>query len=871
MNPLELAARAARRVQHLLRRSRTEREMDEEMRLHLELEIDERVRSGLSPGEARRTALRDFGGVERYKEEARTARGVRPIEDLAQDMRYALRVLRKSPVFTVVAVLTLGIGIGATTAVFSAVNAIVLRPPPVRDPAALFIVAETWPSGQRSIQTSMGYHLYPFAHYRDVRDATASVFTGLAGFRYGTVSLREGDDARPLSSAAVSANYFDVLGVRMRLGRAFSDTTSRGASPREVVLSHDLWHNAFASDSAIVGRTLHVDSRPLTIVGVAPAGFVGTLSGLAVDVWLPTTSGSVTMVGRLRPELTAEQALAALNAIAPNIPSEEAWRQATRMQLDPMTGPPAMARGAVIGFMGMLFSTAAFVLLIAAANIAGMFIARAAHRRQEIAVRLALGAGRGRLVRQLATESLILCVAGGVAGVLLANWMMLAMPALDLPISARTVLDLRLDLKVLAVAAAVSIFAGLAAGLTPALQSTRLDLLAGLRSLGAVPLRLGRARGAFVTAQLALALVLLLTAGLFVRAAQRALRIDPGLDAANVVVAEVAVSPHGYDAARGKAFFATLKARLQARPEIESVTLAQWTPLAMSHNGEGVQLPDGDRVPVTWGVADESYLETMRIPLVAGRGFRAFDVDGAAPVVIVNETLARRVAPDGLAVGRQVRFVNTTREILGVVRDGKYRSLDESPTAYAFLPVAQHYTARQVVHARARGDLASVLAAIREEVSALDPNIALEKTGALEEQLAIYSLPQRFAAWSVGAFGAFGLMLAAIGVYGVIAYQVAQRTRELGIRMALGAGKRDVIGTVLRPGLLLIGLALVIGLPLALATGRLASGFLYGVGVADPVTYLVVPVMFAAVALLASYLPARRAARVDPMVSLRAE
>lgn len=866
-----LLSRLARRVRYLFRRSDGEREMDEEMRLHLELEIEERIRNGLTPDEARRTALVDFGGVERHKEDARTARGVRPFEELAQDSRYAVRVLRKSPGFTVATLLIVAVGVAATTAVVSAVNALLLRPPPVSDPDRLYVLAEVWAGGERSWETNMGQYMYRYAHYRDVREATTTVFAGLAGFRYGTVALRTESGARTMSSVAVTQNYFQVLGLRPALGRLFSDTTEGATDAQEVVLSHDLWQSEFSGDSAIVGRTLFIDSQVCTVVGVAPRGFSGTMVGLVGDLWRPTVNATLTLFGRLRPGLSKEQAVAALSAIGPHLPADHPEQKIVRMTLDPMTGPPAMARGAVAGFLGMLFLVTALVLLIVTANVAGMFLARGAYRRQEIGVRLALGAGRGRLIRQLLTESLVLCSIGGTAGILLAHWLVRLIPAADLPIGPRTSLDLRTDSLVLFAAFAITLAAGVVAGLTPALQSTRVDLLSALRGTNAgQPRSLGRSRGIFVVAQLAMSCIVLVTAGLFVRALQRGVNIDRGLDARNVVVAEINLGPHGYDAGRGRAFYAQLMSRLAARSEIASVALGEWTPLSLSHNGEGIGRPDGGRIAVTWGVAGKGYIETMRIPMVAGRTFDDSDTPSGAPVAIVNETLGRALWPGQSAIGQSLRL-NGVRQVVGVMRDGKYRELGEEPTAFAFIPLSQRHSSRVTIHARVRGDEAAGLAAIRAEVAALDPNVALEKVGSLEKQLELYVLPQRFAAWCVGAFGVLGLALAALGIYGVIAYNASQRAREFGIRLALGAHQMDIVSTVLLPGLKAIAVALALGLPAALAIGRVARRFLYGVSAADPVTLATVPLVLGVVALLASYLPARRAARIDPMISLRTD
>jgi predicted permease len=859
-----------RRLRYLFRRGAVEREMDDEMRLHIELEAAERVRQGMLPDEAYRTARVDFGGVERYKEEGRSARGVRPLEDLAQDVAYTARVLRKSPVFTTTSVLILGIGMAATTAVFSVANAILLRTLPVPEPRRLFVLAERWENGQSSTTTNLAQPMYPYSHYREVREATGGVFDGLAGYRYGSVAMRHGDGARSMSSLAVTANYFHTLRLRPALGRLFSDTLERADGAEEVVISHALWQAEFAGDSTLIGRPLFIDSRAAVIVGVAPEGFMGTMNGLLADLWLRSTDGLFTMFGRLTSGLSVPRARLALEVARGRLVPGEPWQRVTQLTLDPMVGVPVMSRGVASGFMGLLLVTAGIVLAIAASNVAGMLLARATHRRREIAIRLALGASRGRLVRQLLTESISLCILGGVVGLVMAWWLVTAMPAIQPPINVRTALEPKIDAMVLAVSFVVALFTGTAAGLAPALQSTRFDLLAGLRDARGPTRRRRRSRAAFVVAQLAMSIVLLSVAGLFVRAVERSQVMALGLDARGVVVAELDLGPHGYDRVRGWAFYDELTRRLAARPELVAVGLGIRTPLSLGHSGEILRAPDGRQVQLTYGIAGPGYLETVGIDLVAGRSFSDRDGSGAPAVIVVNETLARRFWPGATAVGQRLEF-NGIREVIGVARDGKYRTPDEAPAAYAFVPFSQSYTPRMAVHARARLDEAVTLRAIREEVEALDANIALEKVGTLTGQLAIYSLPHRVAAACIGIFGLIGVVLAALGIHGVIAYHVAQQTREFSIRLALGATGGLIARSVLREGMVLVGMGLLVGVPASLAVGRLARSLLFGVPAGDPLTLAVVSAVLGIVALLAGSIPARRAARVDPMSALRAD
>ncbi|HEY4305499.1 MAG TPA: ABC transporter permease [Gemmatimonadaceae bacterium] len=871
MMMLDTVRRATRRARTLFGRGIVEREMADEMAMHLDLEIEDRIRRGMDPVEARRTALVDFGGVERFKDEGRAARGGQIVDDLAQDGRYALRVLRNSPAFTLTSVFTVAIGVAATTAVLGGANALLFRAPPVVNPERLVVVSEVWKGGDKSWETSMGQYMYRYAHYLDLRDATTSVFDGLAGYRYGSVAMRFGDDARSVSSLAVTSDYFDVLGLHPSLGRFFAATARGTAVEPQVVLNHDFWMKEFGSDTSIVGKSIFVDGRAFAVVGVASEGFAGTMIGLVGDVFISTSDGSLAMIGRLAPSISRDRATAMLTAIGQNLSIDIPAQRIARMTLDPLTGPPAMARAPVIGFVGILMATAALVLLIVAANIAGMFLARAAHRRREIAIRLALGAARGRVVRQLLTESVVLCLAGGVVGVMLATWLTHLASAVDVPFAPHTSFDAHPDARVFVISFVAALTVAIIAGLTPALQSTRIDLLTTLRGLvGQNAVGTKRARSAFVVAQLAMALVLLLTAGLFARAVQRSIVLDRGIDGHDVVTAEITVGAHGYDRERGEAFYAELIERLRARPEIASVAIGEWTPLSVSSMGQGINTTDGRRVAVTWGVATNGFTETMRVPLVSGRTLAASDTRTSNPVVLVNETLARAMWPGLSPIGQQLKLEGM-REVVGVIHDGKYRRLDEAPTSYALIPFSQRFAERATIYARARGESSAAMAAVRAEIGALDRNIALERAGVVDEQLELYTLPQRVAAWSVGVFGVFGLVLAALGIYGMIAYSAAQRMKELGIRSALGAQSRDLVRELLKPAVRAVVMSMLFGLPLAFAIARVSRRFLFGVGALDQATFAIVPVGLASIALVASYIPARRAARVDPIVSLRAD
>jgi len=889
--------RIGRRWRALAHRDALEHDVDDEMRFHLEQEIASLVARGVDPTEARRQAYAAFGRPEAHKETARDLTGVRWLEDLARDARYAIQGLKRRPGFAFTTVLTLALGISATTVVFSAVDALFLRRLPVQAPDRLFVISEQWKNGVPS--TDAATPVYPYQHYMDLAEASQSIFSDVAATSLTVSSVRLNGYATDLTAWVVSSNYFNTLGVHPALGRFFAHADERTAgAPPEAVISEELWQRQFNSDPAIIGRTLFADSRALTIVGVAPPEFRGTLEGVLGDLWLPAgvmRNGAsapgdsarqrlddpfVMVFGRLRPGVTPQRAQAALTAIGQHLPPAAAQRSARirSIQLDPLSGMPAMMRGSITIFMATLMATAAFVLLIALANVAGMLLARGTYRTREFAMRLALGASRGRLTRQLLTETVILCGLGAAGGILLARAVFAAMPGMIPPVPVHVAFDIRLDPVVLAFTTAIAVVSGVLAGLTPALNATRVDVLSGLR--GSPQGQSGKVSGTrdvFVVAQLALSVVLLVAAGLFTRALDRGLRVNTGFDAHAVVAARVDLESHTYDDAHARAFFAQLLARLRARPEIADASLGWWTPLSNNNNGErvylpGEQAPDGKSIGLGYGVVDADYLHMMRTPMVLGRGLLATDDQGAPPVLVINQTAAHKLWPGESPIGQFIKLGNVEREVVGVARDGKYRSLDEEPTAYAFIPYLQRFNTRHyTIYARARGDSSTVVLAMRQELAALDPNVALEAPGPLSGQLAFYLFPQQMGAIVIGIFGCVGLLLALVGIYGVISYHVGQRLREFGIRLALGAGRGGLIALVLGRGAKLIGVGVAVGAALGLMLGFAARSFLYGVDAYDPLTFVGVSVALAAVALVATYLPARRAATVDPMYSLRME
>ncbi|HEX8211214.1 MAG TPA: ABC transporter permease [Longimicrobium sp.] len=803
--------------------------------------------------------------------------------DIARELRLAGRSLLRSRLFALVSIATIALGIGATTTVFSLVNALLLRPLPIAEPGRVVGVQETL-RGMRSM--SMGYSAVSYPRYVAYREASAGIFSGLAAQRYEEMSLRATGQAQVLTGVVASGNYWEVLGVRPALGRFF---TGPDEKEQLAVISHHLWQTRFGGDPGVVGRTVHLDSRPLSVVGVAPKEFGGTLVGGVADVWVTlgaagigraneainsNPGASLILFGRLRPGMTQERAGAALKVAAARVPLEEPNARVLDVRLEPLTGVPGDMRMPVAGFMGLLLATALFVLLIAGTNVAGMLLARAVARRREMAIRLAVGATGRNLVRQLLGESVLLFLLGGGAGVVLTIWLTRMLSSMQPPFPTRIAFDLRPDPRVLGFALALALLTGVAFGLMPALQASRTDVLSGLKDGGTREgARRGRLRSGLVVGQLALAMLLMLVAGLFARTLQHSLSADPGFVADDVAVARVDLEPHGYDRARGEAFQRRLLERVAAAPGVRSATLADFAPMSGNVRSEELRLPGKkDAITVSIDAVDPGFFATLQIPLRAGRVFTDADRAGAPPVVVINQTLAQRLWPGASALGRTVRLGDGPPvEVVGVVANGTYERFGERPVSFLYRPVAQNYSPGVTIMARADRGAGAALEAIRRELQGMDANVAPEQAMPLTSMIGVSLFPQRIAAFFIGGFGVLGLLLACIGIYGVLAYQVGQRTREIGVRVALGARAGDVVRMMVRHGFKITALGAAIGVVMAVAATRLLSSPLYGVSATDPLTFTAVPVLLLAVALVASWLPARRAARVDPMVALRAE
>ena len=878
-----------------------EAEIVDELAQHLDDRCAELRSAGATEEEACRAALVDLSDnqllarelqlVERQVSNESVVSGTRRknmIGDVWQDIRFGLRMLRKSPGFTLVAVLSLALGIGANTAIFSLVNTALLRPLPVANPEQLVALNS---SGNRSFPT------FSYPNYKDFRDRS-DVFSVLIAYRFTPVSLSHDGINERLWGYEVTGNYFDALGLTAALGRLISEEDDRvpGASP-VAVLSYKGWKQRFGGEPGIIGREVIVNGRGYTIIGVAPQGFYGTEIIAAPDLWFPVAMqaqleiGSkwlderevenVFVQGRLKPGVSPAQAQAALNEIALQLEREHpAENEGKRVALSPPGLIGNSFRGPVLGFAGLLMVIVGLVLLLACTNLANLLLARAADRRREIAVRLSLGASRARLIRQLLTESLLLSVGGGALGLLLAFRLVQMATAFKLPVDVPVTIDLYMDYRVFVFTCLISLATGVLFGLLPAWQATKTDLVAALKdefSFGGY--RRSMLKNSLIVFQVALSLVLLIGGGLMVRALQQAQTINVGFTPQGAGEVSFDLRLQGYEEARGREFQKRLLERVRALPGVQSAGIADMAPVDLHFSRdrvfiEGQALERTAKAPVAMiNRASPGFFQAMDTRLVAGRDFTEQDDDKTARIAIINETFARRFWPGEDPIGKrfsQGSPVGPKREVVGVVQDGKYAGLNEEPQPFVSKPIWQSYAGSTTVVVRGSGDPQRLVALVRSEVQQLDPNIPLASR-TLEERMSLPLLPARVAAIILATFGLLALALAAIGIYGVMSYAVSKRTHEIGIRMALGAQKTAVMKLVIGQGLMLTGIGLAIGLLAAFALTRGLKALLFGVSASDPLTYVVVAGLLGGVALLACYLPARRASRVDPMVALRCE
>lgn len=818
------------------------------------------------------------------------------MDAMLRDLRYAVRRLRRAPGFTLIALLSLALGVGANTAAFSVVNAILLRRPPLAQPERLVEIH----------LTSQEFPFAPFSYpdYEDLQRMSGQVFAGIAASQLTPVPHELGGRVESVLAELVNGSYFPVLGLHPTLGRLLGpeDHVVRGGHP-VAVLAYDYWKSTFAEDRGVVGREIRVAGRPYTIVGVGPRQYDGNLRGLAPSLYLPILmidhlqasasseldergNHAVFLTGRLRDGATLTQArtvVAGFGAAMQRAEPDE-WPGSTRVVVTPVSDihvSPSID-GIIVSAAGLLLAVVGLVLLIACANLASFLLAQARARRREIAVRLALGARRRVLIRQLLTESILLALLGGIGGVLLARTLLHLLAHADLPLPIPVRLDLTLDPLVLGFALTVSVIAGMLFGLVPALQATRPDVMESIKTetVGAEPRRHGRVtpRGVLVVSQVAIAFVLLATTGLFLRSFRERESIDPGFGRDPAGVVTLGLQRERYTEEEGRLFVRRLEEQLAAMPEVAAVGVGSnihLNPLSTSTvaaNVEGFTPPQGQPgFSVDVAGVDPGFFDAMGIPILQGRNFGPEDVADGPPVAIINEAMAQRFWQAGDPVGQVFRADGRDLTVVGVARTAKIRTLEERPRPFVYLPFSQNYSPLLWLVARTRGDADPMLLDVLGRLHALDPDLMILQTRTMERHLATMLLPARLGALTFTAFSALALTLATIGVYGIVAYALRSRTREIGIRLSLGARPSAAVLLLMGSGLRLVLGGVLIGLALSAAAARLLGSFLFGVSSYDPVTFAAVPVVLIAVGTLAAYLPARRATRVDPVLALKAE
>jgi putative ABC transport system permease protein len=867
----------------LFAKARLDAEMDEEMRMHIEMQTQENIKAGMPAEEARYAAMRQFGWAEPVKETCREQRGLRWLEDLGQDIRFGLRQLRKNPAFTATAVFSLALGITSTCAVFSLVDGIWLRSMPFAEPgrvARIFAGSSSDPRGNLSLPD-----------YLDLAGQMQSV-SGLAfNDRRGAV-LTGVEEREELRADVVSRNFFSVLGIRPFLGRFFSEADSPDLRKTPaVVLSHRLWHRRFGGETNLVGKPIVLTGQSVVVLGIAPAGFNGLERLSPAEVWYPgeTWGGGMdnsrqgrwlSVVGRLKPGCRLEQAHVEAQTLFRRLDLRDA---ASHAPLNATVLTEARLQSEQAGGLSLLLlGVVGTVLLLACANVSSLLLARADARSREMAVRLALGGSRGRLVRQLLSESLLLALMAAATSLLLAGWLIQALPTL-LPadMAGPVGLVIRFDGRVVAFTAALSVLTVFVFGLAPAAQATRPDVCPLLKGEASSGRRGGRRRGrnALVVGQMGLALVLVSLAGLLVRSLWACGRADLGFERKEILL--VNLSADG-DEEAGRLFFRQFKERLLALPGVKRASVASVVPFSPSGTGASLQafLPN-DSTPAAeagratrYNAVDADYFSLLGIRVLRGRGFSERDDRASPRVVVINEAMAKSFWAGADPVGQTLRLESRTNppvRIVGVVHDSKLDGIDEKPGPYLYLPFAQHYQWETVVLVESAARARALAGPVRAQLRALGIKPARSDISSMGGYIKAALAAQTFLGQMAATFGLLGLALASVGLYGVLAYMVGRRTAEIGIRMALGAQRRDVLLMVLGQGLKLALLGAVLAVPVLVAISHVVRGFLYGVGPLDPPSLGAAGLLLLLVAILAAWLPARRATNIDPMAALRYE
>jgi macrolide transport system ATP-binding/permease protein len=879
-----------RRVAALFRRRRLEHDLDEELRSHLEMAVELNLGKGMNAEAARREALRTFGGIEQTKENYRDQRGLPMIETTLQDLRFGLRMLRRSPGFSILAVLCLTLGIGANAAVFSWVEGILFRPyPAVAHQEQLLALTGTarGESGPTGIS---------WPDIVDLQRSSTLIDSFIVTKIMGT-TLSIGDRAEVTTGSIVSANYFDAIGVHPILGRGFEPGEDSGRNAHPVtVISYQLWQGRFKGDPQIIGKTQRLNNVVHTIVGVAPEGFYGTFVGWAMQFWVPASMEETFEAGgykledrgarwiesyvRLKPGVTPAQAQQEISAVAKRLESDyPATNRGRGIKLWPLWQTPFNNANTLLPTLEIMLVVVVFVLLIACANVGNLLLVRSIARRHEMTVRLAIGAGRGRLLKQLFTEGLILSGFGAAGGLLVAHWCRHALVLL-FPARGGVAMHLpgEIDWRVLALSAGVCVMATLLLGLVPAMQTRKIDLAGALKSDSAgVVGGGGRAwiRSSLVVVQVSLSFALLVGAGLLLQSLKKIRNTSPGFSTHEVLDTAVNLTAAGYDAQRAQSFQDELLERVKALPGVESAAFGRMTPLSYGSFSstpiavDGYQPPPEEQPIVEYNEVGPNYFATMGIPLVSGREFTRADDEKAAIVAIVNETMAAKYWRGKNPMGERVQVKGRWMQVVGMAKDSKYESVRETPKPFFYVPLRQNLSRGAGLFIRTPLSPETMATALAREVHALDGNLAIFEVITLQEQVDRSTSPQQVAVTLIGVLGGLALLLATIGLYGVMSYAVSQSTRELGLRMALGAGASNLLRLVLSRGLALTAGGVLLGATVALGLTRLLGNLLYKVSPRDPLAFGSAFLVMTIAALAACFLPAWRATRTDPARALR--
>jgi macrolide transport system ATP-binding/permease protein len=885
------------RLRALFRRESVLQDIEEELRVHVEMETETNIKRGMPPDEARAAALKSFGNLGRNTELGYDIRGGGWLEALGQDLRYGARMLLKNPGFTLIAVITLALGIGANTAIFTLFYSMAWRPLPVKDPAGIVSIYQTFRGDEsygRKVSGNFTQLSYPeYLYYRD----QAHSFAGFVAYTEETFTL-SGGEAERVNGQMVTDNYFSVLGGEAVLGRTFvpNECQTPGACP-QVVLSYDFWQRRFGSDPGLIGKTLTLNRQPFTVVGVAARSWVGT-EMIVPDVWVPLTMSAVkrsgrgqsetnvdflslrdfswlSVIGRLKTGVSLKQAQTDLDLVASQSDQNDEitsnYERKTSVTIMPGTllNFPE-ARDFIIRCGMALLTALGLVLVVVCANVSNLLLARAISRRKEISVRLALGASRGRLIRQLMTESLLLALLGGTAGFILASWLprilLSAVPIEGLHFEATP------NRTVIIYCLLASLLTAILFGLAPAFQATKLNLASMIKAEGTIlsqRLSGSRLRHLLVIIQVAVSFVILVCAGLLARGLQHAKSADLGFEPDNVFVLSLDLASAGYDASRAATFYQQLIERMTALPGVESVSLSGSIPFS-SRNETPITLEGSQtrrRLEAQYNVVSQRYFQTLRIPIIQGRHFDEQDIQAKRPNVVVSQTMAERFWPGQNPIGK--RF-NSLYEVIGVAKDISATHFGRSDGPLFYVPAFIDKQLGLNCLLRTRSNQQGVVGATRDVVRSLDSNVVVSIKG-LEEYLARKLQPARFGALFSSMLSLLALALVVVGMYGVMAFFVNQRMHEIGIRKALGAQTSDIFQLVFRQGIALVIIGLVIGLAVATVLTRFIVSQLYGVSPTDPATFAAIALLLTIMALLACWIPAWRATKMDPMIALRAE